>query len=67
MFLKDVWPVAGLGRYFEQYCNEIEGDPGLNPEFSDNEKLATKTLWLRNFNSALYFDIASTGISPALF
>ena len=58
---------GGAGRYFEQYCKEIEGDPRLNPEFSDNEKLATETLWLRNLNSALYFDIASAGISPTLF
>ena len=65
MFLKDVWPKAGLGIYCEFFYSPDNADVGFDPEFPvpDPQGDACR-LRLKNLNSLLHFDLAADGISP---
>ena len=50
LFLKDVWPNAKLGIYFEYYYQAIGADVGFDPEFSSPNPEDACRLKIKNIN-----------------
>ena len=65
MFLRDLWPTARIGLYFELYYSNEDNDVGFDPEFS-NADLQTDAIRLRlkNLNNMMHHQIADMGICP---
>lgn len=65
MFLRDVWPEARIGLYYELYYQANAGDIGFDPEFPNpagpHDKLRLR---LKNLNNALHYPLGDMGISP---
>lgn len=68
MFLRDVWPDARIGLYYELFYEEQAGDVGFDPEFpkSGGENDAMR-LRLKNLNNALHFPLGDMGLSPTQY
>lgn len=68
MFLRDVWPEARIGLYYELFYEEQAGDVGFDPEFpkSGGENDAMR-LRLKNLNNALHYPLGDMGLSPTQY
>lgn len=68
MFLRDVWPDARIGLYYELFYEEQAGDVGFDPEFpkSGGQNDAMR-LRLKNLNNALHFPLGDMGLSPTQY
>ncbi len=68
MFLRDVWPSARIGLYYELFYQANAGDTGFDPEFktSVNEDDAIR-LRLKNLNNTLHFPVGDLGITPTAY
>ena len=68
LFLKDVWPEARMGLYYEFFHHADDNQIGFDPEFprKNNAKNALR-LRVRNLNKRPHFQIAEAGISPGHF
>ncbi len=64
MFLKELWPKAGLGIYCEFYYRADGLDVGFDREFSNPDLLGRCRTRLRNLSNMVHFEVASRGISP---
>lgn len=68
MFLRDVWPEARIGLYYELFYEEEAGDVGFDPEFpkSGGQNDAMR-LRMKNLNNALHFPLGDMGLSPTKY
>ncbi len=64
IFLKELWPKAGLGIYCEFYYHAEGADVGFDKEFSQPNLAERCRLRLRNLNNMVHFEVANRGISP---
>lgn len=64
LFLKDVWPHAKMGLYFEFFYHAEGSDTGFDPEFVSPDPFVKPRMRSKNFNSLLHFDLADAGITP---
>lgn len=68
MFLRDVWPEARIGLYYELFYRADAGDVGFDPEFpkgaQDDEPMRLR---LKNLNNELHFPIGDMGLSPTRY
>ena len=64
VFVKEVWPDTKLALYSEYYYKANGGDVNFDPEFSNNDPIASCKITLKNVNNLLHFPIADAGISP---
>jgi len=68
MFLRDVWPKARIGLYYELYYQEDAGDIGFDPEFpkpaGPHDSLRLR---LKNLNNALHYPLGNMAISPTQY
>ncbi|PSL21316.1 glycosyltransferase family 4 protein [Shimia abyssi] len=68
MFLRDLWPSARIGLYYELYYSSEDNDVGFDPEFSKaDEQTDAIRLRLKNLNNMMHSQIADMGISPTQF
>ena len=66
--MKDIWPEARIGLYFEYFHHADDHQIGFDPEFQGkNNAKAALRLRVRNLNNQLHFWIAEAGISPTYF
>ncbi|UZD90925.1 glycosyltransferase family 4 protein [Cognatishimia activa] len=65
MFLRDVWPSARIGLYYELFYQSNSGDIGFDPEFPNPAgALDTLRLRLKNLNNTLHYPLGDMAISP---
>lgn len=64
LFIKEVWPDARLGLYFEFFYHAEGADVGFDPEFHQDDDLLRPRMRAKNFNNLLHLDLADAGISP---
>jgi glycosyltransferase involved in cell wall biosynthesis len=64
MFLKDVWPSAGLHCYFEFFYQANGADVNFDPEFSAAGFAGDALLRVKNANNLLALDAADSGVTP---
>lgn len=68
MFLRDVWPEARIGLYYELYYQSGEGDMGFDDEFAAPRSLqGALRIRMKNINNMLHFPLGDRGISPTRF
>lgn len=65
MFLRDVWPNARIGLFYELFYGLDAGDVGFDPEFvkATAEDDAMR-LRLKNLNNELHYPLGDMGLSP---
>jgi glycosyltransferase involved in cell wall biosynthesis len=64
LLIKEVWPTAAVGLYFEYYYRSKDGDSDFDPEFKiDIEELVPRIRW-KNIANELCFELADFGVSP---
>ncbi|MDC0737918.1 glycosyltransferase family 4 protein [Cognatishimia sp. SS12] len=68
LFLRDVWPKARIGLYYELFYQEHAADAGFDPEFprSDDADDAMR-LRLKNLNNMMHFPLGDMGLSPTKY
>ncbi len=68
MFLRDVWPTARIGLYYELYHRSDPDHLGFDPEFQPKVP-PTEALRIRmkNLNNMIHLPIGDMGISPTEF
>lgn len=68
MFLRDVWPSARIGLYYELYHRSDKAHLGFDPEFqptvAEDQRLRIR---LKNLNNTLHFDVGDMGLCPTEF
>ncbi|MFY0595349.1 MAG: glycosyltransferase [Cognatishimia sp.] len=68
MFLRDVWPKARIGLYYELFYQGEAGDIGFDPEFpkpaGSHDSLRLR---LKNLNNALHYPLGDMAISPTQY
>lgn len=64
LFIKEVWPEAGLGLYCEFFYQMQGGDGAFDPEFHRDDPGQACRLRMKNANNLLHFEIADAGLSP---
>lgn len=68
MFLRDVWPTARIGLYYELYHrsdpNHLGFDPEFQPRVDEDQHLRIR---MKNLNNLIHFSIGDMGISPTEF
>jgi len=68
MFLRDVWPEARIGLYYELFYNAEADEVGFDPEFPNIAgAFSPLRLRLKNLNNVLNFPLGDLGISPTQF
>ena len=68
MFLRDVWPTARIGLYYELFYQDGAGDIGFDPEFPNpSGPYDPLRLRLKNLNNALHYPLGDMGISPTAY
>ncbi|CUI56821.1 glycosyltransferase family 4 protein [Cognatishimia activa] len=68
MFLRDVWPKARIGLYYELFYQPSADDVGFDPEFPNPAgAFDPLRLRLKNLNNALHYPLGDMGISPTHF
>lgn len=68
MFLRDVWPTARIGLYYELFYQADAADSGFDHEFSrQDDALAAQRIRLKNVNNHLHFPLGDKGICPTRF
>lgn len=68
MFLRDLWPSARIGLYYELYYSNTDNDVGFDPEFpkadADTDSIRLR---LKNLNNMMHQQVADLGLSPTNF
>lgn len=64
LFVKEVWPTARLGLYFEFFYHTEGADVGFDSEFDQPDDLLRPRVRAKNFNNLLHYDLADAGLSP---
>jgi len=64
LFLKELWPKAGMGIYCEFYYHADGADVDFDKEFPQTDLAERCRLRLRNLNNMVHFEVADRGISP---
>ena len=67
LFIKEVWPSARLGLYFEFFYHAEGADVGFDPEFDQQDDLLRPRMRAKNFNNLLHLDLADAGLSPTVW
>ncbi|MDP2494753.1 glycosyltransferase family 4 protein [Shimia thalassica] len=68
MFLKDLWPEARIGLFYELYYSGSKGDTGFDPEFPvKSSETESMRLRLKNMNNFMHLEVGDLGISPTEF
>ena len=68
LFLRDLWPKARIGLYYELFYQSDAGDAGFDPEFSrPEERFNKQRIRLKNINNHLHYPIGDKGICPTEF
>jgi glycosyltransferase involved in cell wall biosynthesis len=68
MFLRDVWPQARIGLYYELFYQADAGDSGFDPEFArKDDAFSVQRIRMKNINNHLHFPLGDLGISPTEF
>lgn len=68
LFLRDVWPEARIGLYYELFYQADAADSGFDPEFSrQDDALAAQRIRLKNVNNQLHLPLGDKGICPTEF
>lgn len=68
MFLRDVWPKARIGLYYELYHLSDPSHLGFDPEFQAKTGEAEKLrIRLKNLNNRIHYNVGDMGISPTEF
>lgn len=68
MFLRDVWPQARIGLYYELFYGEDSEETAFDPEFpSVAGEFGSLRLRLKNLNNVLNYPLGDLGISPTQF
>ncbi len=68
LFLRDVWPEARIGLYYELYHLSDTAHLGFDPEFQPRTGEAEKLrIRLKNLNNREHYKIGDLGISPTEF
>ncbi|SEQ00476.1 glycosyltransferase [Thalassovita taeanensis] len=68
MFLRDVWPEARIGLYYELYHISSDEHLGFDPEFQAKVGQAEHLrIRLKNLNNRVHFPVGDLGISPTEF
>ncbi len=68
MFLRDVWPEARIGLYYELFYKADAEKMGFDPEFPPVAGAhSSLRLRLKNLNNALHFPLGDMGVSPTQF
>ncbi|MDX1782412.1 MAG: glycosyltransferase [Thalassovita sp.] len=68
MFLRDVWPTARIGLYYELYHLSDQDHVAFDPEFQSRVGEAEKLrIRLKNLNNREHLPIGDLGISPTEF
>ncbi|WP_435230285.1 glycosyltransferase family 4 protein [Pseudopelagicola sp. nBUS_20] len=68
MFLRDLWPEARIGLYYELYYSNKGRDVGFDPEFPQAEAdTASIRLRLKNINNMMHLHVGDMGICPTEF
>jgi len=64
LFLKEVWPSAKFGIYFDCFFNLDDQYIAFDPEFQQHSPLDRCWMKIRNINYMLHFEMADAGICP---
>jgi glycosyltransferase involved in cell wall biosynthesis len=70
LFLKDIWPHARMGLFYEFYDNHEGLDLNFDPEFpssKDDGDCKACRLRMKNLNNQMHFEMADAAISPTQF
>lgn len=68
MFLRDVWPTARIGLYYELFYQASESELSFDPEFPRKApELDRLRLRMKNINNMLHLQVGDLGISPTKF
>jgi glycosyltransferase involved in cell wall biosynthesis len=68
MFLRDVWPEARIGLYYELYHRSSWPHMQFDPEFDKGEgETSALRIRLKNLNNLLHYEVGDLGISPTEF
>lgn len=68
MFLRDVWPEARIGLYFELFYGIQGSDNGFDPEFpAPNKDAESLRLRLKNINNMMHLDVGDLALSPTQY
>lgn len=68
MFLRDLWPKARIGLYYELYYTTRDGDMGFDPEFPQKmPEVEAMRLRLKNLNNLMHLEVGDMGVSPTEF
>lgn len=68
LFLRDVWPDARIGLYYELYYQSDAGDSGFDPEFSrKDDAFSAQRIRMKNINNYLHLPLGDMGICPTEF
>jgi glycosyltransferase involved in cell wall biosynthesis len=64
LFLKDVWPAARFGTYFEFFYRTDGADVGFDPEFQARDPADVCRVRLKNACNLLHSQVTDAGLSP---
>ena len=68
LFLRDVWPTARIGLYFELYHQADDSTLRFDPEFATAETEADALrIRMKNLNNTMHLPICDLAISPTRF
>ena len=68
LFLRDVWPEARIGLYYELFYQAQAGDAGFDPEFAKpDDVFASQRIRMKNINNHLHLPLGDMGICPTEF
>lgn len=68
LFLRDVWPNARIGLYFELYHQSDDSTLRFDPEFTAAEDEADALrIRMKNLNNTMHLPICDLAISPTRF
>lgn len=69
MFLRDVWPEARIGLYYELYHTSDEKKQWVDPEFEESGDLEASRIRLRlkNINNREHLPVGDMAVSPTEF
>ncbi|MGR3815627.1 MAG: glycosyltransferase family 4 protein [Cognatishimia activa] len=68
LFLRDVWPEARIGLYYELFYQANAADSGFDPEFTrPDDAMAAQRIRMKNVNNHLHLPLGDMGICPTDF
>ena len=68
MYLRDVWPTARIGLYYELYHLSAWPHTGFDPEFQPNpDEAEALRIRMKNLNNLVHLPLGDMGLSPTEF